>query len=338
MQNNKTVLVTGGTGYIGSHAVVELIESGYRVIVLDNLSNSRDTVIDSIFTITGVVPEFILGDIRNGALLDSVFKSHSIDAVMHFAGLKAVGESTEIPLAYYDNNVNGTIQILNAMKAAGVRSFIFSSSATVYGHPEWLPLTESHPRRATNPYGNTKLMVEGILEDLAACDNEWRIACLRYFNPVGAHGTGLIGESPAGLPNNLMPYVAQVASGRRPTLYVFGNDYDTADGTGVRDYVHVVDLAKGHVNALAYCERNAGRMLAVNLGTGVGYSVLEMIQAFEQVSGKPVPYKVVSRREGDVAACWADVALAESLLKWKAERGVRQMCEDAWRWERNFEN
>jgi len=330
----QTILVTGGTGYIGSHATVALQAAGHHVLILDNLCNSDAGVLDAIAEISRERPGFIQGDIRDGALLRGIFEQYKIDAVMHFAGLKAVGESSVIPLAYYDNNVNGSIQLLEAMRHAGVRTFIFSSSATVYGEPQHLPLTEDHPRSATNPYGHTKLVVEDILESLYNSEPGWRIARLRYFNPVGAHPSGLIGEAPQGTPNNLMPYVAQVATGVLPELRVFGNDYDTPDGTGVRDYIHVMDLAQGHVAALDYCQAAQDKeLLTVNLGTGKGYSVLEMISAFGQTSGRPIPYQIVGRRQGDVAACWASTDKARQLLGWRARLELPRMCEDAWRWE-----
>lgn len=328
-----TILVTGGTGFIGSHATVVLQQAGYRVVILDNLCNSDPSVIDRIERITGVRPSFIQGDIRNAQALDSIFAKHAVSAVMHFAGLKAVGESTQIPLAYYDNNIHGSVQLLEAMQRAGVRTFIFSSSATVYGDPSILPIPEHHPRSATNPYGHTKLVIEDILENLYSSEPGWRIARLRYFNPVGAHPSGLIGEAPQGVPNNLMPYVAQVATGKRAQLQVFGNDYDTPDGTGVRDYIHVMDLAEGHLAALRYCEKADQDMLTVNLGTGEGYSVLDMVRAFEAASGQTVAYHIAPRRAGDIAACWADTTLAKDKLDWKASKGIKDMCEDAWRWE-----
>ena len=328
-----TILVTGGAGFIGSHTTVALQEAGYRVLILDNLCNSSPTVLQRIEQITGVVPEFVEADIRDSGALDMLFQAHQITAVMHFAGLKAVGESTRQPLAYYDNNVNGSVQLLSAMQRANVNTFVFSSSATVYGDPQKLPLTEDHPRSATNPYGHTKLVVEDILEGLYNAQAGWRIARLRYFNPVGAHPSALIGEAPQGVPNNLMPYVAQVATGQRDRLQVFGNDYDTPDGTGVRDYIHVMDLAQGHVAALRYCEQARQDLLTVNLGTGNGYSVLDMVRAFEQASRKTVAYDIVARRPGDIAACWADTSLAEQKLGWRAEKSIKDMCEDAWRWQ-----
>lgn len=331
----ETVLVTGGVGFIGSHTTVALQEAGYRVLIVDNLCNSDAAVLDAIAEITGEAPGFIEGDIRDRVLLDEIFADHSIDAVMHFAGLKAVGESAAEPLSYYDNNVNGSLQLLQAMQQADVRTIVFSSSATVYGEPQSLPLTESHPRSAINPYGHTKLVVEEMLESLHASEAGWRVARLRYFNPIGAHRSARIGEAPQGTPNNLLPYIAQVATGMRPELQVFGADYDTPDGTGVRDYIHVLDLAEGHVAALEYCKRTDGELLTVNLGTGTGHSVLEIIAAFEQASGKRIAYKLVARRPGDIAKCWADTEKAYRLLGWRASRGLSEMCEDAWRWEQS---
>lgn len=329
------ILVTGGTGYIGSHATVALQEAGYHVLILDNLSNSSITVLDAITSITTQRPSFIEGDIRDAALLKQIFSEYAITAVMHFAGLKAVGESVQFPLRYYDNNVHGTVELLSAMQAANVRTFIFSSSATVYGDPQFLPLTEDHPLSSTNPYGHSKLMVEEILANVYQSEDNWRIARLRYFNPVGAHRSGLIGEAPQGIPNNLMPYVAQVATGSREFLQVFGSDYDTPDGTGVRDYIHVQDLVDGHVVALKHCLESSSELLTVNLGTGKGYSVLDMVKAFEHSSGKAVAYKIAPRRAGDIAACWADTLLAEQTLGWKAKKGIQEMCDDAWRWQQN---
>ncbi|ROT45801.1 UDP-glucose 4-epimerase GalE [Pusillimonas sp. NJUB218] len=334
----STILVTGGTGFIGSHTTVLLQQAGYRTLVLDNLCNSRLNVIDRIAQISGTRPDFIQGDIRDTDLLDTLFKNHNIAGIMHFAGLKAVGESTQLPLQYYDNNVNGTVCLLQAAQKAGVKTFIFSSSATVYGDPVSLPITEDHPRSATNPYGHTKLVIEDILENLYNAEPDWRIARLRYFNPVGAHPSGLIGEAPQGTPNNLMPYVAQVATGRRERLQVFGSDYNTPDGTGVRDYIHVMDLAQGHLAALQHCKTQSRALLSVNLGTGNGFSVLEMVRAFEAASGRAIPYDLVPRRPGDIAACFADTELAAKLIGWRAKLGINQMCEDAWRWETGQEN
>ncbi|WP_073110184.1 UDP-glucose 4-epimerase GalE [Pollutimonas bauzanensis] len=330
----QTILVTGGTGFIGSHTTVALQQAGYRVVILDNLCNSSASVLDAIAKITGEKPAFIQGDVRSAPALAKLFQAYRVDAVLHFAGLKAVGESVRDPLAYYDNNVHGSVQLLGAMKQAGIKTFVFSSSATVYGDPQKLPLTEDHPRSATNPYGHTKLIVEDVLENLYKSEEGWRIARLRYFNPVGAHSSGLIGEAPQGIPNNLMPYVAQVATGQRSKVMIFGKDYDTADGTGVRDYIHVMDLARGHVQALRHCLDAEQELLTVNLGTGKGYSVLDMVRAFEQASGKTIPYEFAARRPGDIAACWADTGLAWEKLDWRAEMGIEEMCADAWGWAR----
>ena len=330
------ILVTGGTGYIGSHATVALQEAGYNVLILDNLSNSSASVIDAISSITGQKPLFVKGDIRDRECLERLFSDYSISAVMHFAGLKAVGESVQFPLRYYDNNVHGSVQLLETMQAANVRTFIFSSSATVYGDPQYLPLTEDHPLSSTNPYGHSKLIVEEILANLYQSEDHWRIARLRYFNPVGAHSSGLIGEAPQGIPNNLMPYVAQVATGERDCLRVFGNDYDTPDGTGVRDYIHVQDLVDGHVVALKHCLESSSELLTVNLGTGKGNSVLEMVKAFERSSNTRINYEIANRRPGDIAACWADTLLAEQTLGWKATRDLQSMCDDAWRWQQHY--
>lgn len=328
------ILVTGGTGYIGSHTVVELLARGESVLILDNLSNSSLKVLDRIEAISGRRPGFVEGDIRDQALLARLFAENPIAAVVHFAGLKAVGESVAKPLAYYDNNVTGSLCLFRAMAGAGVRKLVFSSSATVYGDPHRVPIREDFPLQATNPYGRSKLMIEEILRDQLRADPAWRVAILRYFNPVGAHVSGLIGESPNGIPNNLMPFISQVAVGQRPELSVFGNDYPTPDGTGVRDYIHVVDLALGHLAALDALARAPGE-LTVNLGTGQGYSVLEMIQAFEKASGKPVPFRIVARRPGDIASCYADPANAEARLGWRARRDLATMCEDVWRWQSN---
>ena len=326
------ILVTGGTGYIGSHTCVTLAQAGHEVLIVDNLCNSRADVVDRLEILCGSRPGFIEGDVRDVTLLDRLFACHPITAVLHFAGLKAVGESVEKPLEYYDTNVYGTLQLLGAMRRANVKTFIFSSSATVYGNPARVPVREDFPRSATNPYGRGKLMVEDMLADLHYAEPNWGIARLRYFNPVGAHESGLIGEDPQGVPNNLMPYVAQVAAGQREFLNVWGDDYETPDGTGVRDYLHVVDLAEGHLAALEYLKLQGG-LLTVNLGTGRGYSVLDMVKAFEQVSGRPIPCNVSPRRAGDIAKCWADSGLANELLGWKAGRGLDQMCADAWRWQ-----
>lgn len=326
------ILVTGGTGYIGSHTVVELLSRGESVVILDNLSNSSLRVLDRIEQIAGRRPAFVEADIRDRAALDRVFAENDIEAVVHFAGLKAVGESVALPLHYYENNVAGTLNLLQSMRDAGVDRLVFSSSATVYGDPHAVPIREDFPLQATNPYGRTKLVIEEMLRDLLVAEPSWRIAILRYFNPVGAHASGLIGESPNGIPNNLMPFVAQVAVGRRPELSVFGSDYPTQDGTGVRDYIHVVDLALGHLAALDALSRKTGE-LTVNLGTGRGYSVLEMVRAFEKASGRHVPYRLVERRPGDVASCFADPELASAMLGWRASRGIDEMCADTWRWQ-----
>lgn len=331
------ILVTGGTGYIGSHTVVELIKAGHELLVYDNLSNSSPKVLDRIEAITGHRPNFVEADIRDAAALGTVFAQYPISAVIHFAGLKAVGESVEQPLRYYDNNVLGSIRLFEAMDAANVRTLVFSSSATVYGDPATVPIREDFPLSATNPYGRSKLHIEEMLRDIARANSDWRIALLRYFNPVGAHPSGLIGESPRGVPNNLMPYVAQVAVGKRQKLSVFGNDYPTPDGTGVRDYIHVVDLAQGHLAALNALPGHRGAT-AINLGTGRGYSVLEMLAAFEKASGRKVPFQFSSRRPGDVATCYADPSFAEKALGWRAKLGLAEMCADTWQWqERNPE-
>lgn len=328
------VLLTGGTGYIGSHTAVLLLQSGHRVVLYDNLSNSSDSVLEKLAQITGQPIPFIKGDLRDTELLRSTLAAHQIDAVVHFAGLKAVGESVEKPVDYYANNVQGTISLLQAMQSAQVKTLVFSSSATVYGEPQYLPLDESHPTSATNPYGRSKLHIEEMMNDVAASDPAWRIACLRYFNPVGAHESGLIGENPNGVPNNLMPYIAQVAAGQRAELSVFGADYPTADGTGVRDYIHVMDLAEGHAAALAFLSGTTG-WHAINLGTGKGYSVLDMIQAFEKASGQRVPYKIVARRAGDVAACYANPHQASEALNWRATRTLDDMCASTWRFQQS---
>ncbi|PTQ88301.1 UDP-glucose 4-epimerase GalE [Agitococcus lubricus] len=326
------ILITGGAGYIGSHAVVEFMAAGYDVLVLDNLSNSKIEVISRVKELAGRDFEFIQGDIRDSALLDRIFSQYSIDSVVHFAGLKAVGESVQKPLMYYDNNVNGSLVLFEAMAKAGVYSIVFSSSATVYGDPHTVPITEDFPLKTTNPYGATKLVIEGILNDLHRSNPLWRIAILRYFNPTGAHKSGRIGEDPNGIPNNLMPYIAQVATGRRAALQVFGDDYPTHDGTGVRDYIHVVDLVKGHVKALNYLEKNQ-EIIIVNLGTGIGYSVLDMLKAMEQATQKTIKYEMAPRRAGDVAACYANPEFALSKLGWQAEYDQHTMCEDVWRWQ-----
>ncbi|WP_207063970.1 UDP-glucose 4-epimerase GalE [Motiliproteus sp. SC1-56] len=332
-----TILVTGGAGYIGSHACVELLNAGYDLVVVDNLSNSHETALARVREISGREFTFVRGDIRDRSMLDLLFKRRPIEAVIHFAGLKAVGESCQQPLRYYQNNVAGTLTLCEAMAAAGVKRLVFSSSATVYGDPASVPIRENFPTCATNPYGRSKLMIEELLADLQAADPEWRIARLRYFNPVGAHPSGRIGEDPNGIPNNLLPYIAQVAVGRLAELQVFGGDYPTPDGTGVRDYIHVVDLVLGHLKALEALRSPCG-LLTCNLGTGRGYSVLEMVRAFEAASGRPVPYSVVERRPGDVAQCYADPAESKALLGWQAERGLQEMMEDAWRWQASNPN
>jgi UDP-glucose 4-epimerase len=325
-------LVTGGLGYIGSHTCVALAEAGWELVIVDNLSNAKRSVLDRIRELAGAAVPFHHADLRDRNALESAFSGASIDAVVHFAGLKAVGESVEKPLLYYENNVGGTVALLEAMAAHGVWRMVFSSSATVYGEPERLPLTENHPLRPANPYGKTKLIVEHLLADQAVADRGFHYTALRYFNPIGAHLSGRIGEDPRGLPNNLLPYVSQVAVGKLPTLRVWGKDYDTVDGTGVRDYIHVTDLARGHVAALAYLEKKR-RSLTVNLGTGRGYSVLEAVHAFERASGKKIPVQFAARRPGDVASCFADASLAARELGWKAKLGIDDMCRDAWRWQ-----
>jgi len=332
----KTILLTGATGYIGSHTWCTLIEAGYHVIGLDNLCNSAVGVVDRISQITGNSPTFIEGDVRDKALVDAVFSQNKIDAVIHFAALKAVGESVANPLAYYDTNLNGLLNVCSTMAAHAVKTLVFSSSATVYGDPESIPIKEDAPLKASNPYGHTKLMSEQMLRDLEHSDNDWRIAYLRYFNPVGAHESGLIGESPQGIPNNLMPYVAQVAVGKLAKLRVYGGDYPTQDGTGVRDYIHVMDLAEGHVSALSHLlNRDASNSssFTINLGSGHGISVLEVIQAYEKASGRPIPYDIVARRPGDVPAYYADPSLAATILDWHATRGIDAICADSWRWQ-----
>ncbi|MEI6732724.1 MAG: UDP-glucose 4-epimerase GalE [Comamonadaceae bacterium] len=331
------ILVTGGAGYIGSHTCVELLNAGHDVTVLDNFCNSQVEALERVRRITGKRLALVEGDVRDSATLARALRSSGANAVIHFAGLKAVGDSVGNPLAYYDNNVVGTVRLLQAMNECDVKTLVFSSSATVYGNPQQLPLTEHHPLSATNPYGQTKLTIEEILRDLYRSEPGWRLSILRYFNPVGAHGSGLIGEDPRGTPNNLLPFVAQVAVGRREYLNVWGNDYATPDGTGVRDYIHVVDLALGHIKALERLQQH-NECRAINLGTGVGYSVLEMVRAFEQASGKPVPYRIGPRRAGDIASCYADPTLALTLLGWHAERGLPTMCADAWRWQHSNPN
>lgn len=331
------VLVTGGMGYIGSHTCIQMIEAGMTPVILDNLYNSKSSVLERIEQVSGVKPVFVQGDIRNKGLLVDVMQTHSIEAVIHFAGLKAVGESVAKPLEYYDNNVNGTLVLVDAMRESGVKSIVFSSSATVYGDPASVPITEDFPTSATNPYGRSKLMVEECLTDFQAANPDWSITLLRYFNPVGSHPTGHLGEDPQGIPNNLMPFVSQVAVGRREFLSVFGSDYPTKDGTGVRDYIHVMDLSDGHIAALRKVGKKAG-LHVYNLGTGNGSSVLEMVKAFEQASQKTIPYRLVERRPGDIAECWADPSKAINELEWKATRTLAEMTEDTWRWQSNNPN
>lgn len=329
------ILVTGGLGYIGSHTVVELLSAGYNVVILDNLSNSKLSVVDRIRLISKKDFIFEEGDIRDRGRMSQLFATHKISSVIHFAGLKAVGESVNQPMRYYDNNFNGSLVLFENMAAAGVKNLVFSSSATVYGEPHTVPICEDFPLHATNPYGRSKLMIEDMLRDISLSDPGWSIALLRYFNPVGAHESGLIGEDPNGIPNNLMPYIAQVADGRRERLSVYGNDYPTPDGTGMRDYIHVVDLAVGHVKTLDRLAVSHG-VLTYNLGTGKSASVLEMVRAFEKACGKPIPYQFVPRRTGDIASCYADPQRAQVELGWRAERTIDQMCSDVWRWQSNI--
>ncbi|HDR7657402.1 UDP-glucose 4-epimerase GalE [Bacillus wiedmannii] len=331
------ILITGGAGYIGSHTCIELLNNNYKIIVVDNLSNSSIESLNRVKEITGKQFEFYKENVLNREKMNEIFLRNNIEAVIHFAGFKAVGESTTIPLTYYYNNIISTIILCDVMQKHNVKKFIFSSSATVYGIPKTSPITEEFPLSGTNPYGQTKLMIEQIMRDVAKADDEWSIALLRYFNPFGAHKSGRIGEDPNGIPNNLMPYVTQVAVGKLKELNIFGNDYPTKDGTGVRDYIHVVDLAKGHVKALEKVLETKG-IEAYNLGTGKGYSVLEMIKAFEEVSGRKIPYKVIGRRPGDVAVCFADVSKAKRELGWEAEYGLEEMCVDSWRWQVNNKN
>ncbi len=328
-----SILVTGGAGYIGSHTVVELQNAGYDVVICDNLSNASEKVIGRIEALTGKKVPFYRTDIRDREGLSKIFETESIEAVIHFAGLKAVGESVAKPWEYYENNISGTLVLVDVMRRHGVKNIIFSSSATVYGTPAEVPITENCPKGAcTNPYGWTKSMLEQILSDIQKADPEWNVVLLRYFNPIGAHKSGTIGEDPKGIPNNLMPFITQVAVGKRDHLNVFGNDYPTHDGTGVRDYIHVVDLALGHVAALKKIEENAG-LRVYNLGTGVGYSVLDIVKAFEEASGVKIPYEIAPRRPGDIATCYSDPTKAKEELGWVAERGIEEMCEDSWRWQ-----
>ena len=332
------ILVTGGAGYIGSHTVVELQNSGYDIIVCDNLSNSSRTSLERVKMITGKDVPFYLADIRDRDALNDIFEKEQIDSVIHFAGLKAVGESVAKPWEYYDNNITGTLTLIDVMRKHNVKNIIFSSSATVYGIPEYSPITEDFPKgQCMHPYGWTKSMLEQILSDMHTSDPSWNVVILRYFNPIGAHKSGLIGEDPSGIPNNLMPYVTQVAVGKRPELGVFGNDYNTHDGTGVRDYIHVVDLADGHVKALQKFEETPAVHI-YNLGTGHGYSVLDMIKAFSKAVGKDIPYSIKPRRPGDIATCYADPAKAKAELGWEAKRGIDEMCADGWRWQRQNPN
>ena len=323
------ILLTGGTGYIGSHAAVVLADAGHTPILFDNLSNSKRDVVNKLEKILGQPIIFVEGDVRDTELLTSVLKDHKVDAVMHFAGLKAVAESVAKPLEYFSANVQGAISLLQSMQAAGINKLVFSSSATVYGDPQYLPIDEDHPTSATNPYGRTKLHIEEMLSDLSNSDSTWRIACLRYFNPVGAHASGLIGEDPDGIPNNLMPFIARVASGKLEHLSVFGSDYETPDGTGVRDYIHIMDLVEGHLVAIDFLDQHSG-WHAINLGTGSGSSVLEMIAEFERVSAKKINYKIVERRQGDIATCYAKVDKAHNLLNWTASRSLTDMCRSLW--------
>jgi UDP-glucose 4-epimerase len=334
----KVILVTGGTGYIGSHAVIALTAAGYNTIIADNLINSKASVLERITEITGKRPPFYKINIQDSAALDEVFQEHQIAAVIHFAGLKAVGESVVDPLLYYENNIESAISLFSVMSKRSVKHLIFSSSASIYGGPSIIPVKEDCTLAPTNPYARSKLIIEQILQDIHTADPSWRIAILRYFNPVGAHESGLVGEDPRGVPNNLMPYISQVAVGSRKKINIFGKDYPTSDGTGVRDYIHVMDLVEGHVVALAKMEKTDSwssykKPLVINLGTGQGYTVMEMLRAFEKASGKKIPYHITGRRPGDIAACYADPSLAQKLLKWKAKRSLVDMCSDAWRWQ-----
>ncbi|MEG1027828.1 MAG: UDP-glucose 4-epimerase GalE [Oscillospiraceae bacterium] len=332
-----SILVTGGAGYIGSHTCVELLNQGYDIVVVDNLSNSSEESLRRVEKITGKTLKFYKADIRDYDALDEIFSKENIDSVIHFAGLKAVGESVAKPLEYYQNNIGGTMVMCEVMKKHNVKNIVFSSSATVYGNPKTVPITEDFPLSCTNPYGWTKLMLEQILTDIHTADNQWNVILLRYFNPVGAHESGLIGEDPKGIPNNLTPYITQVAIGKLDSLGVFGDDYDTPDGTGVRDYIHVVDLAIGHVKAIEKLNEKQGVSI-YNLGTGKGYSVLEVVKAFEKACGKPIKYQVKPRRAGDIATCYADPAKAKKELNWVAELGIDEMCRDAWKWQSNNPN
>jgi len=332
------ILVTGGAGYIGSHTCISLIEAGYDIVIFDNFSNASKESTTRVEKIVKQTIPVVEGDIRNKEDLTHVFNTFCIDAVIHFAGLKAVGESVEQPLRYYDNNITGTIQLCEVMAEHGCKSIVFSSSATVYGDPHTTPITENFPLSATNPYGRSKLFIEEMLQDLYQADNDWKIILLRYFNPVGAHESGTIGEDPNGIPNNLMPYITQTAVGKLSTLSIFGNDYDTHDGTGVRDYIHVIDLAEGHIKALDKITTLEDGVLTINLGTGTGYSVLDMVQAFEQASGKKISYQIAPRRAGDIAKCYADPSYAKEVLGWETKKDIKQMCEDSWKWQSNNPN
>jgi UDP-glucose 4-epimerase len=333
---NPSVLVTGGTGYIGSHTIVALIVAGYETVIVDNLSNSKASVLERIAEITGERPPFYKIDLRDRAALDAVFHKHKIASVIHFAGLKAVGESMAQPLRYYENNIESAISLCFVMAQHDMKSIIFSSSACVYGESSIIPISEDCPVAPTNPYGHTKLIIEQILRDIHVADPAWRVALLRYFNPVGAHESGLIGEDPQGIPNNLMPYLSQVAVGSRDLINIFGNDYPTVDGTGVRDYIHVMDLAEGHVAALKNIDTDIFQTpQVINLGTGEGYTVMEMLRALEKASGKTIPYLITNRRPGDIATCYADTSFAQKLLGWKTRRGIADICADAWRWQSN---
>jgi UDP-glucose 4-epimerase len=332
-----TILVTGGAGYIGSHTCVELQQAGYDVIVVDNLSNSKEISLEKVHAITGRKPDFVKADLLDQAALESIFSRHSIDAVIHFAGLKAVGESVSLPLHYYHNNITGSIILFKTMIKYDVKALVFSSSATVYGDPHTVPIKEDFPLKPTNPYGRTKLVIEEILKDIHFAHPDFNVALLRYFNPVGTHSSGLIGEDPNGIPNNLMPYISQVAVGKLDHLSVYADDYPTADGTGVRDYIHVVDLAIGHLKALELLRKKPG-LVIYNLGTGRGYSVLQVLKSFEKASGVKIPYKIVDRRPGDIATCYADPGRAERELGWKATRDINDMCADTWRWQSNNPN
>ena len=332
-----SILVTGGAGYIGSHACVELLKAGYKICVVDNLCNSKEESLKRVQEISGKSFPFYKADLMNREAMEDIFKNENIEAVMHFAGLKSVGESVSIPLRYYTNNITGTLILCEVMKKFKVKNLVFSSSATVYGDPHTVPITEDFPLSATNPYGRTKLMIEEILRDLYKEDQTWNIAILSYFNPVGAHISGYIGEDPNGIPNNLVPFITQVAVGKLKTLNVFGDDYPTIDGTGVRDYIHVVDLVLGHLKALKKIKKNSG-VVTYNLGTGQGYSVLQMIEAFSKASGKEIPYKISARRAGDIATCYADTSKAKEELDWSAQKGIDEMCGDSWRWQMNNPN